>query len=322
MSLPSSQEATIPSILSKGVVAGGALSLAIFGAIFNFAQAGGFLPAGVDGRAMSLFSDASGDDDSWSFNAGQYDGIYNILSFGIACMGASTFFFFFQVFFMHPKYRLAMITSGLVTLVAFYHYLRIFGSFTEAYQLNDDTVTTTGVPFNDAYRYVDWLLTVPLLLCELILVMNLSEEETRSRCISLGLAAAVMVILGYPGEVSDNNSTRWIFWALAMIPFVYIVYSLYFGLSASFESQPAAAQDLVKSARTLTVVSWCTYPIVFIFPMIGLTGAGAATAVQVGYSVADIIAKPCLGFMCWMISARKTRILTTSGDMSSPMINN
>ena len=80
----------------------------------------------------------------------------------------------------------------------------------------------TGVPFNDAYRYMDWLLTVPLLLIEIILVMDLSDEETVSKSWQLGSAAALMIILGYPGELILEQSklgTRWIFWCLAMIPF-------------------------------------------------------------------------------------------------------
>ena len=58
---------------------------------------------------------------------------------------------------------------------------------------NGYTVQLTGAPFNDAYRYVDWLLTVPLLLIELILVMGLPAEETASKAWSLGVASAMMV---------------------------------------------------------------------------------------------------------------------------------
>merc|ERR1712232_1495133 len=61
------------------------------------------------------------------------------------------------------------------------------------------TVTLSGNPFNDAYRYVDWLLTVPLLLIELILVMKLPADETSRLSTNLGIASAVMVALGYPG---------------------------------------------------------------------------------------------------------------------------
>ena len=77
---------------------------------------------------------------------------------------------------------------------------------------NGYSVQLTGEPFNDAYRYVDWLLTVPLLLIELILVMGLPADETASKAWSLGLASALMVCLGYPGEIQDTPSGRWL-WA-------------------------------------------------------------------------------------------------------------
>merc|ERR1712166_1583311 len=88
------------------------------------------------------------------------------------------------------------------------------------------TVELSGAPFNDAYRYVDWLLTVPLLLMELILVMGLSEHETMSLALKLGVSSALMVALGYPGEIQDNPAGRWMWWALAMVPFSYVVFQL------------------------------------------------------------------------------------------------
>jgi len=242
------------------------------------------------------------------YSTGQFDLIYNIFSLGVAAQGSATVFFFFQFTLVSEKYRTAMVITGLVTLIAFYHYMRIFNSFNEAYVSNNGVITATGIPFNDAYRYVDWLLTVPLLLTELILVMNLSAEETFKQCIKLGGLAALMIILGYPGEISEVHSTRWIFWAAAMIPFLIIVYTLFFGLQGSIDAQPIEARGLVRTACLITVISWCTYPIVFIFPMVGLDGFGAKCAVQVGYSVADIIAKPIMGICCWMIASRKSAI--------------
>merc|ERR1712050_427502 len=91
------------------------------------------------------------------------------------------------------------------------HYVRIFNSWVDAFELKQTgdtyTVTLSGNPFNDAYRYVDWLLTVPLLLIELILVMKLPADETSRLSTNLGIASAVMVALGYPGEIQNDLST-------------------------------------------------------------------------------------------------------------------
>jgi bacteriorhodopsin len=245
-----------------------------------------------------------------SLNATQYNLIYNFFSMAIAAMGSATVFFFFQSTLVAKRFRTAVVVSSLVTLIAFYHYFRIFESFTEAYGtvITDGKTNIVGpaTEFNDAYRYVDWLLTVPLLLMELVLVMGLSREETQRRCTQLGSLAAIMVILGYPGEISSNNGIRWLFWALAMIPFCIIVYTLYFSLRDAIANQPRSSRDLVANARFITVASWCVYPIVFIFPMIGLDGGGAFAAVQIGYSIADMIAKPGLGVLVWMIASRKS----------------
>merc|ERR1712115_313826 len=99
-------------------------------------------------------------------------------------------------------------------------------------------VRLSGEPFNDAYRYVDWLLTVPLLLIELILVMRLPKAETVSLGWKLGVSSALMVALGYPGEIQDDPAARWMWWALAMVPFCYVVFTLVTGLNEATSKQP------------------------------------------------------------------------------------
>jgi bacteriorhodopsin len=237
---------------------------------------------------------------------GQYDLVYNAFSFTIATMGAATLFFWFGRSQVAPAYRTALTLTGLVTAIALYHYVRILASWSEAYAVVDGRLVVTGIAFNDAYRYVDWLLTVPLLLVELILVMRLSSAETWSKGTRLGLLAAAMVVLGYPGEISSDASVRWLWWGLAMIPFLWIVYELFVGLSRSIASQPESARGLVNIARWVTVISWSFYPVVFVFPMIGLTGGAATTAVQVGYTVADVVAKALFGVVIYMIAVRKS----------------
>ena len=169
---------------------------------------------------------------------GQFSLVYNAFSFTIAVMGAATVFFFLSRSQVAPPYKTALTVTGLVTLIALYHYVRIFASWEAAYTLVDGAMKQTGTKFNDAYRYVDWLLTVPLLLIELILVMRLSRTETIAKATKLGLLAALMVVLGYPGEVSADPVTRWTWWCLAMVPFAVIVYDLYIGLKASIALQP------------------------------------------------------------------------------------
>jgi len=252
----------------------------------------------------------------------EFQTVYNTLSFALASMAATTVFLWFRSFSVNDKYQSAVIISGLVTFIAAYHYIRIFNSWVEGYAYAPGAIvngsmiiehpTVTGIPFNDAYRYMDWLLTVPMLLMEIVLCMKLTAEESKSKCISLGFAAALMIVLGYPGEliVSGNQlGTRWVYWALAMIPFLYIVQELLVGLSAATNAEAdEGVRGLIGFAQKATVISWLTYPVVYIFPMMGFSGAQAVVNIQVGYCVSDIISKCGVGLTIYQITAAKSAL--------------
>merc|ERR1712029_689300 len=101
-----------------------------------------------------------------------------------------------------------------------YHYFRIFNSWVEAYSYTTGHPGPhlTGVPFNDAYRHMDWLLTVPLLLIEILLVMKLEGDDFNSRAWTLGFGSALMIVSGYYGElvVTGDLSPRWVCWFASM----------------------------------------------------------------------------------------------------------
>lgn len=237
---------------------------------------------------------------------GQYEFVYNAFSFTLATMSAATLFLWLSRSQVSAAYKTALTVSGLVTAIAAYHYLRIFESWQSAYQIRGGAVFATGTPFNDAYRYVDWLLTVPLLLVELVLVMQLSASDTARKSLRLGLAAALMIILGYPGEIATTLSVRAVFGILATFPFIYIVWELFKGLSGAIEQQPVSVRGLIKSARFMTVAAWCFYPIVYMIPFTKFSGGAVETSLQIGYTVADLVAKAGVGFLIYLIAIRKT----------------
>jgi bacteriorhodopsin len=236
----------------------------------------------------------------------QHQLVANFFSLTIAAMAAATAFLWINRSQVADQYKTAVTVSGVVTFIALYHYWRIYGSWNDAYEVVDGALVATQEPFNDAYRYVDWLLTVPLLLVELILVMKLSASDTFKKSLRLGGLAMLMIVLGYPGELSDVAGTRWLWWSLSMIPFLWIVYELFIGLKSAQEAQPESAKSLVGAARFLVIASWAFYPIVFVFPMLGLSGSAAETFVQIGYSVADIVSKAVFGILIFVIAMRKT----------------
>jgi len=250
----------------------------------------------------------------------QYQAVYNVLSFSLASMMATTMYLWFRATAVKDHYASAVFISGLVTFIAAYHYIRIFNSWVDAYQysagepkngaLDMKAPTLTGVPFNDAYRYMDWLLTVPLLLIEILLVMKLDEATFSSKAWVLGVGSAMMIISGYYGElvITGDLTPRWVCWFASMAFFLYIVYELLVGLSAATasEADPAVAGK-IKTAQVMTVISWCTYPVVYLFPMLGVQAAHAVVSIQLGYCASDIISKCGVGLVIYQISYAKSQ---------------
>jgi len=249
----------------------------------------------------------------------QYQCVYNVLSFALASMMATTMYLWFRSFAVQDKYKSAVLISGLVTFIAAYHYIRIFNSWVDAYSyapsklvggaMETATPTLTGVPFNDAYRYMDWLLTVPLLLIEILLVMNLPEKEYSSKAWTLGFSSALMIVSGYYGElvVTGDLTPRWMCWFISMVFFLNIVYELLVGLSAATNSESdPVVKGKIQTAQLMTVVSWCTYPVVYLFPMLGINAAHAVVSIQVGYCASDIISKCGVGLLIYQITYAKS----------------
>jgi bacteriorhodopsin len=249
-----------------------------------------------------------------SLTAGQFDIVYNLFSLVIASMLFTALYLAMSQGRVAPRYRNAVVISAIVCGIAAYHYFRIFANFQESYPAGL-TVSAdhalSNVVFNEAYRYVDWLLTVPLLLVETVAVMALARAAQRSLLVKLIPAAVLMIALGYPGEVATTNTARIVWGILATLPFLYLVYVLFVELSRSLDRQPVQVRRLTKLLPVMLVVLWCVYPIAYAFPIIGGTFFGGADGFvlrQAGYSIADILAKAAFGLLIFLVARIKSRI--------------
>ncbi len=254
--------------------------------------------------------------------ATQFSFVANFLSFAIATLGAAAVFFFIGTG-VNRKYRLATTVSGLVCFIATYHYFRIYESFHAAYTFKAavgaaGSYIANGTPFNDFYRYADWFITVPLLMVELVAVLALPSFEGRPLLRRLVIATALMIALGYPGEIATDNSTRWLWWGLSMIPFVYTLYVLFIELGKALERQPQQVRGLITLARVVVLVTWCFYPVAYALKTVFGTAAGASAmgevASQIGYSIADITAKAGYGLIIYFIARTKSEIEPADGS--------
>ena len=214
----------------------------------------------------------------------QYTLVYNLLSFGTAVMFGAFVYFLTQMKAVKDQYRSAVSVSAVVVGIAGYHYYRIWSDFGE-------------MKMNEGYRYADWLITVPLLIVELLIVLGVSSELRKKLMASLIPATVLMIGLGYPGEIAESSGTKWTFWVLAMIPFAYILWTLYGQLQAASKRETPAVAKAIKNATVVLLATWMVYPIAYLFPVFDADSGTLETLRQVGYTFADITAKGLYGLM-------------------------
>jgi|TARA_X000001036_G_scaffold248012_2_gene231193 bacteriorhodopsin len=214
----------------------------------------------------------------------QYTLVYNVLSFGTAVMFGAFVYFLTQMKTVKDQYRSAVSVSAVVVGIAGYHYFRIWSDFGE-------------MKMNEGYRYADWLITVPLLIIELLIVLGVSTELRKKLMTGLLPATVLMIGLGYPGEVSSSTGTKWLFWFLAMVPFVYILRTLYGQLKSAAERETPAVSAAIRNATIVLLGTWMVYPLAYLFPVFDGDSGTLETLRQVAYTFADITAKGLYGLM-------------------------
>jgi len=240
----------------------------------------------------------------------QYDTVYNLLSLAIASLFFTGLYLILSQKRVLPRYRNALVVSATVCFIATYHYVRIFDNFKESYQTDaqggNGVFTLTEVAFNEGYRYVDWFLTVPLLLVETIAVLALSRAAAKPLLTKLVIASGLMIALGYPGEITTDTGTRLLWGTLSTIPFIYILYVLFVEINKSLDRQPDEVRSTLRKLTIMLVGLWGVYPIAYLMPVLGFDGPDAFVLRQAGYSIADILAKAAFGLVIFKIARMKS----------------
>ena len=219
--------------------------------------------------------------------------VYNALSFGTAVMLGAFVYFLTQMNSVAKQYRNGVAVSAVVVGIAGYHYFRMWSGWAEGM-------------VNEGYRYADWLITVPLLVIELLIVLGVTADRRKKLMTSLVPATVLMIGLGYPGETSANETTKWTFWVLSMIPFLYILFTLNGELKAAKARETGAVSTSINNATKILLVTWLVYPIAYLIPVVFTVSDGAEAGRQVAYTIADITAKALYGLMILNIAKARS----------------
>jgi bacteriorhodopsin len=151
-------------------------------------------------------------------------------------------------------------------------------------------------------------LTVPLLLVEFVLVLNLGKGRTGPMIRNLSIAAVLMIALGYPGEISRDLGTRNFWGIMSTIPFIYILFVLWNSLGEQLKTASPQIRTLFSNTRYLLLATWGFYPIAYALgTWLPMDSSIATVGVQVGYTIADVSAKALYGVMTFVIAYTKSK---------------
>jgi bacteriorhodopsin len=209
------------------------------------------------------------------------------ISFWVISMGmlAATAFFFLEVGSVSAAWRTSVTVAGLVTGIAFIHYMYMRGVWVQT----GDSPTV--------YRYIDWLITVPLQMVEFYLILAAVGKANSGMFWRLLLGTVVMLVGGYLGEAEYIN--KMLGFVIGMAGWIYILYEVFSGEAgkAAAKSGNKALVTAFGAMRMIVTVGWAIYPLGYIFGH--LTGGVDANSLNVIYNLADFINKIAFGLVIW-----------------------
>ena len=201
-----------------------------------------------------------------------------------AAMVASTFFFWVERDRAVGKWKTSLTVAAMVTGIAAIHYFYMRGVW----------ISTGESPV--VFRYVDWLLTVPLQIIEFYLILAAIAVVKSSLFWRLLIASVIMLVAGYLGEVGSVNV--WAGFVVGMLGWLYIIYEVFAGEASQISASKgtAASQRAFNALRLIVTVGWAIYPIGYV---IGYTGGGSAEGLNIIYNLADFVNKIAFGVVIW-----------------------
>ena len=216
------------------------------------------------------------------------------ISFWLVSMGclAATVFFFIERSSVPPAWRVSITVAGLVTGIAFIHYM----------YMRDVWVTTGDSP--TVYRYIDWLITVPLLMLEFYFVLSAVKKVPGTIFWRLLLGSLVMLIGGYAGEAGYIPAM--LGFVIGMAGWVYILYEVFSGDAGKIAAKSGnkALVTAFGAMRMIVTVGWAIYPLGYVFGY--LTGGVDANSLNIIYNAADFLNKIAFGLIIWAAAMQST----------------
>jgi bacteriorhodopsin len=207
-----------------------------------------------------------------------------------AAMVAATYFFTVERDRAEGKWKTSLTVAALVTGIAAIHYFYMRGVW----------IDTQQSPI--VFRYVDWLLTVPLQIVEFYLILAAIAVVRAALFWKLMIASLVMLIFGFLGEANLMN--YYVGFVIGMLGWLYILYEIFFGEASQINAAQGteASKTAFNALKWIVTVGWAIYPIGYLAePAMGVG------ALNIIYNLADFVNKIAFGVVIWVAATSSSR---------------
>ncbi|QLG45982.1 bacteriorhodopsin [Costertonia aggregata] len=273
----------------------------------------------MDKSLNANFENFIGATDGYSEMAFQM--VSHILTLGYAVMLAGLLYFILTLKTVSPKYRMSNILSGVVMVSAFLLLYAQAGNWTTSFEFNTEVgryfLKTDGDLFNNGYRYLNWLIDVPMLLFQILFVVSLKKSSFTSIRNQFWFSGTMMIITGYIGQFYEvSDMPKFFIWgAISTVFFIHILWLMKKVIDEGKEGIPTKAQKILSQIWVLFLVSWFLYPGAYLMPhLLGLEGAlfneSGVVGRQMTYTIADVSSKVIYGVLLGRVA---TIISNTEG---------
>lgn len=242
------------------------------------------------------------------FSEMAYQMVSHVLTLGYAVMLAGLFYFILTIRTVSPRYRISSVLSVVVMVSAALLLYKQANNWSNAFVFDSEAgryFLGSGTDlFNNGFRYLNWLIDVPMLLFQILFVVTLKRSNFANVRNGFWFSGAAMIITGYIGQFYEvTNVTNFFIWgAISTLFFFHILYLMRKVIKEGKEGVPEKARKAFSTIWVLFLISWMLYPGAYLMPhLAGLEGAlfneAGVVGRQITYTVADVISKVIYGVL-------------------------
>jgi len=247
----------------------------------------------------------------FSYNIMQYQLTSHILFLGFAVMLASLFYFTLTIKTVAKKFQISSIISVVVMVSAFLLLYFQAMSWQNAFTYDDATtsyVLKDGHLFTNGFRYLNWLIDVPMLLLQILFIINLDGARRASLRNQFFFSGCAMIITGYIGQFYETTdlTALWIWGLVSTAFFLHVLYLIYQVISSSYSYLDGESKKYMVAIWWIFLISWWMYPIAYIMPVLSNTAWGVVSR-QYIFTIADILSKVVYGIFLTQVASIRTR---------------